>query len=479
MSDEAQQKEAERNRNRSSAVKDPAHLAYMGSGWASRSAETLAQHEVAPYAAARRDAIAERFPGKTLVFYAGVHKQRSNDTDYRFRPHSAFTHLTGWGRHAVPGSVLVIETTSNGEIASEVLYLLPTAGHGTDEFFANPTIGEFWVGPRPSLGDVSQLLDIETRDLAGFTEPANALRIGSIGLQDRDSHEDDFDLVEAAAELRLIKDDYEVREMQQACDASAVGFANVLRELERAKAHPRGERVVETAFFAAARELGNEIGYDTIAASGDHANTLHWINNDGPVVDGDLLLLDAGVEVDSLYTADITRTIPVNGKFSPVQRKIYEGVREAADAVFAIAKPGVTYSEMHDEAMRVIAKLAEEWGLLPAGVTAADSLASKEQWHRRWMVHGTGHMLGLDVHDCAAARRETYQGAKLEPGMVFTIEPGLYFHKEDLLVPEEFRGIGVRIEDDVLMTEDGPVNLSGSLPRSADEVEAWMAAAKN
>jgi len=108
-------------------------------------------------------------------------------------------------------------------------------------------------------------------------------------------------------------------------------------------------------------------------------------------------------------------------------------------------------------------------------VTAADSLASKEQWHRRWMVHGTGHMLGLDVHDCSAARRETYQGAALEPGMVFTIEPGLYFHKDDLLVPEEFRGIGVRIEDDVLMTETGPVNLSAQLPRTADDVEAWMA----
>jgi len=479
MSEDAQAKEAERNNNRSSAAKDPAHLAYMGTGWASIDSHEVTQSEAAPFAAARRDAMAERFPGQTMVFYAGVNKQRSNDTEYRFRPHSAFTHLTGWGRWAVPGSVLVIESDANGEVTSEVLYLLPTAGHGTDEFFANPMIGEFWVGPRPSLAEVATLLDIETRNLADFAEPAEALRIGTLGLHQAGELEDSFALVEAAAELRLIKDDYEIRELQQACDASAVGFANVLRELERAKSHPRGERVVEGAFFAAARELGNDIGYETIAASGDHANTLHWIINDGPVRDGDLLLLDAGVEVDSLYTADITRTIPVSGTFTPVQRKIYEGVRKAADAVFAIAKPGVTYSEMHAEAMRIIAELAEEWGLLPEGVTAAESLASKEQWHRRWMVHGTGHMLGLDVHDCAAARRETYQGSKLEPGMVFTIEPGLYFHKEDLLVPEEFRGIGVRIEDDVLMTADGPVNLSGALPRTADEVEAWVAAAKS
>ncbi|MEN9715854.1 MAG: hypothetical protein RJA35_1321, partial [Actinomycetota bacterium] len=355
------------------------------------------------------------------------------------------------------------------------LYLRPTAGHGTDEFFANPAIGEFWVGPRPNLEQVAVQLDIETRDLATFKEPEGALRIGTVGLMDRSAPEDTFELTEAAAELRLVKDDWEIRELQQACDASAIGFGNILRALSRAKTHPRGERVVETAFFAAARELGNDLGYETIAACGDHANTLHWITNDGPVTDGDLLLVDAGVEVDSLYTADITRTIPVSGKFTPVQRKIYEAVREAADAVFAIAKPGVTYAEMHNEAMRVIATKAEEWGLLPEGVSAAESLASDEQWHRRWMVHGTGHMLGLDVHDCAAARRETYQGAPLEPGMVFTIEPGLYFHKEDMLVPEEFRGIGVRIEDDVLMTENGPVNLSAQLPRTADEVEAWMA----
>ena len=475
MSDEAKKLADQRNANRSRGARTPEHIAYMGSNWADSDSSQLEQSEVAPFAAARRDALAGRFPGKTLVIYAGVHKQRSNDTEYRFRAHSAFTHLTGWGRNAGAGSVLVIEVDGAGQISSEVLYLLPTASHGSDEFFANPAIGEFWVGPRPSLDAVATLLDIETRNVATFTEPENALLIGTDGLQSREAGLDSFDLVEAAAELRLIKDDWEIRELQQACDASAVGFANILRELKRAKQHPRGERVVETAFYAAARELGNDLGYETIAASGDHANTLHWIVNDGPVLDGDLLLVDAGVEVDSLYTADITRTIPVNGKFSPIQREIYEAVREAADAVFAIARPGVTYAEMHNEAMRVVATKAEKWGLLPEGVTAEQSLASDEQWHRRWMVHGTGHMLGLDVHDCSAARKETYQDAALEPGMVFTIEPGLYFHKEDLLVPQEFRGIGVRIEDDVLMTADGPVNLSAQLPRSADEVEAWMA----
>lgn len=113
--------------------------------------------------------------------------------------------------------------------------------------------------------------------------------------------------------------------------------------------------------------------------------------------------------------------------------------------------------------------------MLPEGVSAADSLAPEGQYHRRWMVHGTSHHLGLDVHDCAQARRELYQDAVIEPGMVFTIEPGLYFKEEDLAVPEEYRGIGVRIEDDILVTEDGAENLSAALPRTPDEIEAWMA----
>ena len=261
--------------------------------------------------------------------------------------------------------------------------------------------------------------------------------------------------------------------MQKAVDASIKGFEAVVRDLGKATKHPRGERIVEGAFFAEARANGNDLGYETIAAAGEHACTLHWISNHGQVKPGDLLLLDAGVEVDSLYTADITRTLPINGKFSNIQRMIYEAVLEAADAVFAMAKPGVKYSEMHKTAMTVIATKTAEWGFLP--VDAEESLKIENQYHRRYMVHGTGHHLGLDVHDCAQARREMYADHVLEPGMIFTIEPGLYFHKDDLTVPKEFRGIGVRIEDDVLVTKTGVKNLSGALPRIPAEIEAWMA----
>ncbi len=216
------------------------------------------------------------------------------------------------------------------------------------------------------------------------------------------------------------------------------------------------------------------MGYDTIAASGPHACYLHWTRNDGAVVPGDLILIDAGVEVDSLYTADITRTLPVSGRFTEVQRRVYEAVREAADAAFAAARPGVPFRRVHEAAMEIIAARVAEWGLLP--VTAEEALdADRGGQHRRYMVHGTSHHLGIDVHDCAQARREMYYDGLLEPGMVFTIEPGLYFQIDDLTVPQEYRGIGVRIEDDIVMTSDGPVNLSAGIPRTADEVEEWIA----
>ena len=187
------------------------------------------------------------------------------------------------------------------------------------------------------------------------------------------------------------------------------------------------------------------------------------------------MLVDAGIEVDSLYTADITRTLPVNGRFTPVQARVYQAVLDACEAALARAnQPGCRFKDVHDAAMGVIAARLHEWGILP--VTPEESLAPGGQQHRRWMPHGTSHHLGLDVHDCAKARSELYQGALLEPGMVFTIEPGLYFRADDLLIPEEYRGIGVRIEDDVVVGADGSVTrISEDIPRTIAEVEEWIA----
>ncbi|MBK5249250.1 MAG: Xaa-Pro dipeptidase, partial [Actinomycetales bacterium] len=283
----------------------------------------------------------------------------------------------------------------------------------------------------------------------------------------------DATLAEALSELRLVKDEWEVEQLRAAVAASIDGFADIVRSLPRAVGHERGERIIEGVFGARAREDGNGIGYDTIAAAGDHATTLHWIRNDGRVRSGELVLVDAGVEVGSLYTADITRTLPVDGTFTDVQRRIYTAVLDAADAAFAVARPGLRFRDVHAAAMEVLAHRLAEWGLLP--VDADVSLSPGGQHHRRWMPHGTSHHLGLDVHDCAQARKEMYLDAELEAGMVFTIEPGLYFKADDLTVPAEYRGIGVRIEDDVLVVSDGVENLSAALPRRPEDLEAWMA----
>lgn len=459
-------KHDEQDSNRSRTPNSQEFLDYMGSHWAARSETQTAASPVAEFTPKRRAKVAAAFAGEVIRIDAGAAKTRSNDTEYRYRPHSAFAHLTGWGSTTVPDSVLIIDARESA--TKELLFLRPTAGKGTNEFFADSAIGEFWVGERPTLTQVSDLLQIETRDLADLDDYLEWAGKNVITL-------DHAALAEFVSELRLVKDKYEIAELRKAVDASIDGFENVAASLGRAMAHPRGERVIETAFFTAARTEGFDLGYDTIAAAGDHACTLHWITNDGPVRDGDLILVDAGVEVESLYTADVTRTLPINGKFTPIQREIYEAVLEAADAVFEMAKPGVKFREMHATAMKVIAKKTHAWGFLPS--SAEDALKPEHQHHRRWMVHGTGHHLGLDVHDCAQARREMSLDAELKPGMVFTIEPGLYFHRDDLLVPEAFRGIGVRIEDDVLVTKNGVENLSAALPRSVDELEAWLAKA--
>ena len=433
----------------------------ISTGWADRPDTLPPQREQAAYAAARREAVSAAFHGKRLVVPAGELKQRSNDTDYAFRAHSAFSHLTGWASDSEPGATLVFDPRPAGG-HDVTLYFRERADRSTAEFYSNASIGEFWIGPRPALAGVAADLGVATAHIDAF-EPGDDDVVVDI----------DPDLTRYASELRLVKDEYEIAQMKLAVDVTARGFDDIVANLPAIIEHPRGERIVEGVFHQRARSDGNTVGYDTIAASGPHACYLHWTRNDGAVVPGDLILIDAGVEADSLYTADITRTIPVSGRFTEVQRRVYETVREAADAALAAAAPGVRFRSVHEAAMEVIAARVAEWGLLP--VTAQEALdADRGGQHRRYMVHGTSHHLGIDVHDCAQARREMYYDGVLEPGMVFTIEPGLYFQIDDLTVPEEFRGIGVRIEDDILMTEDGPVNLSAGIPRTADEVEAWV-----
>jgi len=449
--------------NRSRTPQSKKFMDFIGSNWGELDQGKIARWQVGDYAAKRRKELAKKFTGKVILVEAGQPRVRANDTDYRYRPDSAFAHLTGWGSATVPGSALLID--ARGKVAKSKLYLMPTAGKDSDEFFANPAIGEFWVGPRPTLEQIETQLGIKTEDIKKL--PGHLAKLPkALTLKNKK-------LATALSEMRFVKDEWEIAQMRQAVETTIAGFSDVAKSLPIASKKARGERVVETAFFSRARQEGYDIGYETIAASGPHACILHWTKNDGEVLEGDLILVDAGVELDSLYTADITRTIPVSGRFSKEQRWVYETVLEAADAAFAVVRPGIKFREVHNAAIAVIARRVAELGLIP--VTAEEALKQENQHHRRYMVHGTSHHLGIDVHDCAQARRDHYQDGILEPGMIFTIEPGLYFHANDLTVPGPYRGIGVRIEDNVLVTEDGCENLSAGLPREPDAVEAWYA----
>ncbi|MDX6224993.1 MAG: Xaa-Pro aminopeptidase [Frankiales bacterium] len=445
-------------------------LEFMRTGWQDGDRQE-GPLECVPYTAKRRAQLIERFAGEPMVIPSGGYKIRANDTEHPFRPGSDFFWLTGCPD---PDAVLVI-----GRGGESTIYRRGRQRRSESaDFFADRT-GDFWVGRRLSQSEAAEAYGVECRDSSSLVETLSGLSGARVlrgldgqvdGAVDGDPDRDD-ELATVLSELRLIKDDWEVAQLQDACDSTARGFADIVRRMPDAVA--TNEAMVEGTFYTRARVEGNHVGYLSIAAAGEHATTLHWIHNKGPVRLGDLLLVDAGVENRWLYTADVTRTMPINGRFTETQRKVYDLVHRAQRAALAQVKPGNKFRDPHYAAMRVIAEGLAEWGLLPH--SAEEDLKPENELYRRYSLHGTSHMLGLDVHDCAQARGEAYPLAELVPGMCLTIEPGLYFQPDDLTVPEELRGIGVRIEDDVLVTPEGCRVLSDAIPTEAGELEAWMA----
>jgi Xaa-Pro aminopeptidase len=442
-------------------------LEFMSTGWGERDGTLPPEGEAAPYRRARRQRLAERFPGEVVVVPSGGFKVRANDTDFRFRPGTDFSWLVG--SHE-PDAVLVLDAEGGA-----TLYQSPAWDRTTPAFFTDRH-GEFWVGPRPSLAAVTAELGIATRPLEELEKlqgsAARVLRGYDAAAQAlfETVEEADAELATWLSEARLVKDDWEVAQLQQAVDATILGFEDVVRQLPQAVA--TSERWVEGVFGLRARVEGNDVGYGSICAAGAHACVLHWTDNDGPVREGELMLLDMGVEGHELYTADITRTLPIGGRWTPRQREVYDLVYRSQEAALAECRPGAPFLAPHNAAMKVLAEGLQALGVVES---AAEVLADDDKRYSRWTIHGVSHMLGLDVHDCAHAREESYREGTLQPGYVLTVEPGLYFQVDDLLVPEELRGIGIRIEDDVLITEDGHRNLSAALPRDPDGVEAWMA----
>ncbi len=462
-------------------------LEFMRTGWRERELPGIAALDQVPCHSRRREQISKAFGGETLIIPTGREKVRNNDCFYPFRPGSDFMWLTG--EHD-PDAVLIMRPNGNGHDA--VLYARPRSPKETDEFFRSAQYGELWIGRRHSLAERSTLLGIETADLADLEKAiadldAPKVRVlrGFDPLVDRtveapekpevEEGEDpkldrDSELAAVLSELRLVKDEWEIAQLVDAVDATVRGFEDVARVLPA----DRGvsERLLEGVFGMRSRTDGNTLGYSSIVAAGSHATTLHWVRNDGRTRPGELLLMDMGVENPQLYTADVTRTLPVSGRFTDLQREVYQIVYASQQAGIEAVRPGVGFKEINRVCMSVLAEGLEALGVLPC--SAEEAVDPEKQLHRRWTLHGFGHMLGLDVHDCARARKENYAHGTVDEGYVLTVEPGLYFQPEDELVPEELRGIGIRIEDDVLVTSSGAEVLSAGLPRKADDVEEWL-----
>jgi Xaa-Pro aminopeptidase len=414
--------------------------------------------------------------GRRLIVPAGQPRLRSGDSHYPFRPESNYVWLTG---DQTPGGALVLD---QGEAT---LYVPPPSGRNDDGFWLNGTHGELWVGPRPELADISERAGITCAPRADLDAILDSLRPddeflvlrgadpqidAAVAVSDAESEQC---LRGSLAEFRLVKDEWEIAQLRAAMELTAAGFADAARVLGRAAAGaPAGERDVEAAFAHRARAGGAGPGYPTIAGAGWHGTILHWTRNDGPLRPGELIVLDAGAETETLYTADVTRTMPVSGTFTAIQRQVYEIVFAAQRAALAEIGPGKAFRDYYRAVAQVLAAGLEQLGVLP--VSAAESLGEDSGLHRRWTLCSPGHMLGLDVHDCGDAPAHAYIDGVLRPGMVLTVEPGLYFQRYDELVPAQLRGLGVRIEDDVLVTPDGHELLSAALPRTPDDVEEWL-----
>jgi Xaa-Pro aminopeptidase len=450
----------------------PELRAFMAESWAAEPETTPEPAPVAAYAAARRKALSAAFPGEVLVIPAGRLLPRSNDSMYPFRPHTAFVWCTG---SQVEGSVLVMVPRARGHVAT--LFVRARNDHKTEAFYRDRNYGELWVGPRPGVKETAARFGIACQPLTELASVLQALKAKPLRcLRGVDPDVDraagrarkkaDTEFVRHLSEARLIKDDWEIEELQSAVDATLKGFEDVVREIPSTDS----ERWLEGTFHRRARTDGNDVGYGSIIACGHHACILHWTDNDGAVRPGELGLLDMGVEGHNLYTADVTRTIPLSGTFSKPQKKVYRAVLRAQQAGFEAAVPGASFLAPHDAAMRSLTTDLMSWGLLTGDIE--DSL--RTEVYRRYTLHGTSHMLGMDVHDCAQARNELYRGGTLAEGMVLTVEPGLYFQEDDLTVPEDLRGIGVRIEDDIVITNGLPRVLSSAIPKKVGDIEKWM-----
>lgn len=422
------------------------------------------------------DAVGEQ---AIIVLPAAAEKVRSHDTHYPFRQDSNFHYLTGFNE---PEAVLV---------------LVPGRRHGEVILFCRERHPEreMWDGPRAGTGGAVSLYGaddaypIEDIDeiLPGLLEGRSKVYypfgrdaqfdrqligwVNQVRAQVRNGARPPHELLELGTllhEMRLFKSEAEIALMRHAAQVSVQAHRAAMAIVRPGMP----EYVLQAELERHFRASDCWPAYGSIVGAGGNGCVLHYVANNAVAADGDLVLIDAGAEYRG-YAADITRTFPANGRYSAEQRQLYDLVERAQAAAIAIARPGTPWEALHNTALDVLVDGLLSLGLLQG--THAEVLASKA--YLRFYPHKSGHWLGLDVHDVGSYRIEG-QSRLLEPGMVLTIEPGIYVRPDDKDVPAKWRGIGIRTEDNLVITDDGHDNITGALERSAEAVEAFMAAAR-
>lgn len=411
-----------------------------------------------------------------LILPTAPHLLRNGDTHHEFRPGSDFEHLCGFPE---PASTLLV--TKLGKQVRAILFVPPrdkerevwdgrrhgpsgaVKRFGVDEAFPN---GELWKRMPELLAGARRVFVTLGRDRAfddalfqAFDRVAQAKRRSAAP-----AHPEIVDPMPALAELRKVKEPGELALLRTAAEITAKGHLAAMRA-----ARPRlREYEVQAALEHAFRSHGSRRnGYGSIVAGGVNACILHYVENDRVLRAGDLLLIDAGAEYRG-YTADVTRTFPIDGRFTDAQRDVYEIVLRAQTRAIAAVRPGAAWNAAHLAAVKVLTEGLVELGVLKGRVAAL----VKKLAYRPWYMHGTSHWLGRDVHDVGAYQDANGKPARLAIGNVLTIEPGLYLAPDDERVPERYRGIGVRIEDDVLVTRGGREVLTAAIPKRVRDVEA-------
>lgn len=418
-------------------------------------------------------------PDSIAILPAAPVRPRNRDVDYQYRQDSDFYYLTGF---AEPEAVLA---------------LIPGRKHGECVLFCrerDPAM-EIWDGYRAGpegaikkygaddafpISDLDEILPglIEGRERVYYAMGSDAdfdrkvmEWVNSIRAKVRAGAHPPGEFISLdhlLHDMRLFKSKAEIRMMKRAAEISANAHVRAME-----KCHPgMTEYQLEAEFIHEfAREGARHPAYPSIVGGGANGCILHYIENQDVLQDGDLVLIDAGAEFDH-YAADITRTFPVNGKFSEPQRQLYEVVLKAQLAAIRMVKPGNHWNQGHDAAVKALTQGLVKLGLLKGKV---DELIAEESY-RKFYMHRTGHWLGMDVHD-VGDYKVAEEWRVLEEGMVLTVEPGLYIAKDDTEVDEQWRGIGIRIEDDVVVTAKGNQVLTKGVPKKVDEIEALMAAA--